>query len=228
MQSLSFLPPEIARERLVRKLSGMGIVDQRVLDAINSVPRHLFVDEGFSHKAYEDITLPIDYNQTISQPYIVALMTQLLDIQSNMKVLEIGTGTGYQTAVLSCFTNRLFTIERIKELSFKARNLFQTLGLRNIVGKYGDGTQGWQAYAPFDRIIVTAGAPAVPSELLKQLAPEGKLLIPTGDRENQKLELYHKRTTQIERKTYNDVLFVPLVGKDGWQSEQEGITSEQY
>ncbi len=226
MSGLNFLSPSVARERLARKLSEQGIHNPQVLEAVRTVPRHLFVDGGFSHRAYEDTTLPIDQNQTISQPYIVALMTQLLDIQPNMKVLEIGTGSGYQTAILSQFTKRLFTIERIKELSFKARKLFDQLNLKNVVAKYGDGTQGWEAYAPFDRIIVTAGAPVVPQALLNQLAPEGKLLIPTGEREQQRLELYHHRTTRIERQLFNDVLFVPLIGREGWRDAEDGLNEQ--
>ncbi|ERP39135.1 protein-L-isoaspartate O-methyltransferase [Chitinivibrio alkaliphilus ACht1] len=220
MDSFHFLPPDVARGRLVRKLRTKGITNEQVLHAIESVPRHAFVDPGLSHKAYEDITLPIDHNQTISQPFIVALMTQLLDVQPDMKVLEIGTGSGYQSAVLRYFTHRLFTVERIKELSFKARDAFTRCGIKNIICKYGDGTCGWPHYAPFDRIIVTAGAPAVPTRLLQQLTPEGILVIPTGDRENQRLEVYKKRPDRIERTTYTDVVFVPLIGEQGWKERE--------
>ncbi|MGM0443771.1 MAG: protein-L-isoaspartate(D-aspartate) O-methyltransferase [Fibrobacterota bacterium] len=220
MESLNFLPFEIARKRLVHHLAERGIRNRAVLDAIANTSRHRFVDPGLHHKAYDDVALPIDHDQTISQPYIVALMTELLEMEQNLKVLEIGTGSGYQTAVLNHFTHRLFTVERIKELSFKAREAFRDLGLTNIICKYGDGTQGWAHYAPYDRIIVTAGAPAVPQQLLKQLRMNGIMVIPTGNRENQKLEVYRRRPDRIERRIYENVVFVPLIGKEGWKEKE--------
>ncbi|MGM0460851.1 MAG: protein-L-isoaspartate(D-aspartate) O-methyltransferase [Fibrobacterota bacterium] len=218
MESLNFLPHSVARARLVNNLREKGIEDRDVLAAIQSTPRHLFIDPGLAHKAYDDITLPIDHKQTISQPFIVALMTQLLDIEQGMKVLEIGTGSGYQTAVLHHFTHKLFTVERIQELSFKARAVFKKLNMSNIICKCGDGTQGWPNYAPYDRILVTAGAPAVPSRLLQQLKVGGKLVIPTGDRNVQHLEVYVKTAERIEREIHDAVAFVPLVGRDGWNN----------
>lgn len=212
-----FISPAISQNRLVKQLESRGIHNPAVLAAFLSIPRHHFLDQGLWHKAYEDITLPIGKGQTISQPYIVALMTQLLDLyQSDLKVLEIGTGSGFQTAILSRFTRRLFTVERFRDLSFRAREKLKDLQIVNVAYKVGDGSEGWIEHGPFDRIIVTAGAPVVPQALLKQLAPEGKLLIPTGDRQGQHLELYHRRENCIERSLYDDVLFVPLVGKNGW------------
>jgi protein-L-isoaspartate(D-aspartate) O-methyltransferase len=221
MSTLGYLSHSISREKLVDYLNQKGIVDSTVLEAFKNTPRHRFVDGAFRESAYNDCTFPIGEGQTISQPYIVALMTQTLDIKPGMRILEIGTGSGFQTAILASFTKQLFSVERFTSLSFKARKLLSELGYANIVFKVGDGTLGWQDHAPFDRIIVTAGAPSVPSQLLKQLAPNGKLLIPAGDRNGQHLELYHRLSDRIERRVFEDVLFVPLVGKDGWESEDE-------
>lgn len=208
----------IQQEGLIKELARKPHMNPHVLNCFRTIPRHLFVDAGFQHQAYIDKTLPIGEGQTISQPSIVALMTSLLDLNKpDLKILEIGTGSGFQTAVLSCFTKRLFTIERFANLSAKAQARLNNLGIVNVAYKVGDGTMGWSNHGPYDRIIVTAGAPSVPQTLLRQLAPEGKLLIPTGDRDSQHLELYHLRENQIERQRFENVLFVPLVGAKGWQ-----------
>jgi protein-L-isoaspartate(D-aspartate) O-methyltransferase len=216
-----YLNPEVACEKLIKKLHSKGITDRRVLDAFRKVPRHLFVDGALFDQAYDDNALPIGLGQTISQPYVVALMTQLLDIQDNEKILEIGTGSGFQAAILAQFTNRVYTIERHRELGERSYKLLKKMGYVNIVYKTGDGTKGWPQHTPFNKIIVTAGAPAVPQDLIKQLADNGKLLIPAGDRGVQELELYHKKGDTIEKSTEGTVIFVPLVGKNGWKSKYD-------
>jgi protein-L-isoaspartate(D-aspartate) O-methyltransferase len=212
------LNPKIARSRLANSLREKGIHDTRVLDAIGAVPRHRFVDTGFENQAYDDVALPIGYGQTISQPYVVARMTELLRLQRDEKILEIGTGSGYQAAMLAHFSKRVYTIERNETLARKAKQTLQQLGYVNVVCKNGDGTRGWAAYAPFDRIIVTAGAPCVPDQLQKQLATGGRLVIPAGDRSMQTIEIYDKHDDGHVEKTEGDhVVFVPLVGQNGWQ-----------
>ncbi len=213
----SYLKPEIACEKLLKKLHVKGISDRRVLDAFRKVPRHRFVDKALFDQAYDDNALPIGLGQTISQPYVVALMTQLLELKENEKILEIGTGSGFQAAILAQFSMRVYTIERHRELGERSRRLLRELGYHNIVFKIGDGTQGWPQHAPFDKIIVTAGAPVVPRELTQQLAVGGKLLIPAGNRQVQELELYHRRENSIEKSTEGSVLFVPLIGQSGWE-----------
>jgi protein-L-isoaspartate(D-aspartate) O-methyltransferase len=215
--SQSFLSPEIARESLIKKLRAKNITDERVLDAFRKVPRHLFVDGAMYAQAYDDNALPIGMGQTISQPYVVALMTQLLRLNPDEKILEIGTGSGFQSAILAQFSRRVYTIERLRDLGDKARKLLRSMGYENIVFKVGDGTRGWPQNAPFDKIIVTAGAPVVPEELLKQLADNGRLLIPCGERGYQELELYEKKGGKIEKSLNGGVIFVPLVGHNGWE-----------
>ncbi|HMD68240.1 MAG TPA: protein-L-isoaspartate(D-aspartate) O-methyltransferase [Chitinivibrionales bacterium] len=210
------LKPEIAAERLVKKLREKGITDETVLDAFRKVPRHLFVDSMLYAQAYDDNALPIGEGQTISQPYVVALMTQLLRLGRDQKILEIGTGSGFQTAVLAQFSRRVYTIERNRELGALALKRLRDMGYENIVFKVGDGTRGWVQHAPFDRIIVTAGAPAIPLELSDQLAVGGRMIIPTGDRNVQDLEVYDKRETSVEKSTAGSVVFVPLIGEKGW------------
>lgn len=210
------LKPEIAAERLVKKLRDKGITDESVLDAFRKVPRHLFVDSMLYAQAYDDNALPIGEGQTISQPYVVALMTQLLRLGRDQKILEIGTGSGFQTAVLAQFSRRVYTIERNRELGALALKRLRDMGYENIVFKVGDGTRGWVQHAPFDRIIVTAGAPAIPQELSDQLAVGGRMIIPTGDRNVQDLEVYDKRETGVEKTTAGSVVFVPLIGEKGW------------
>lgn len=214
-----YLKPEIACEKLIKKLRVKGITDDNVLDAFRMVPRHLFVDEALFEQAYDDNALPIGLGQTISQPYIVALMTQLLDLKKdgNEKILEIGTGSGFQAAILAQFSRRVYTIERNRELGERARKKLRKMGYENIVFKIGDGTRGWPQHGPFDKIIVTAGAPSVPQELIDQLADDGILIIPTGDKCVQVLEIYHKKENNIEKSSAGDVVFVPLIGQNGWK-----------
>jgi protein-L-isoaspartate(D-aspartate) O-methyltransferase len=210
------LKPEIAAERLVKKLREKGITDETVLDAFRKVPRHLFVDTMLYAQAYDDNALPIGEGQTISQPYVVAFMTQLLRLGRDQKILEVGTGSGFQTAILAQFSRRVYTIERNRDLGALALKRLRGMGYENVVFKVGDGTRGWVQHAPFDRIIVTAGAPAIPQELADQLAVGGRMIIPTGDRSVQDLEVYDKRETGVEKTTAGSVVFVPLIGEKGW------------
>ncbi|MGD9662207.1 MAG: protein-L-isoaspartate(D-aspartate) O-methyltransferase, partial [Porticoccaceae bacterium] len=203
------------RERLIQSLQEQGIENQKVLDAMRLVPRHIFLDEALAHRAYENTALPIGYSQTISQPYIVALMTQLvLAWGPRQKVLEIGTGSGYQAAILSHLVDKVYTVERIKPLLMKARERFRLLGLRNIISGHSDGGEGWGQYAPYDAIISTAAPQQVPEELLHQLAPNGILVIPVGPDNNQELRVIHRmgETSNFEEEVITRVRFVPLLG----------------
>lgn len=203
------------RERLVQRLKDQGITDQKVLDVIRMTPRHLFLDEALSHRAYEDTALPIGHSQTISQPYIVALMTQILLSRGPLKrVLEIGTGSGYQAAVLAQLVDEVYSVERIKPLLLKARNLFRELRLRNIISAHSDGGVGWPEYAPYDGIIATAAPERVPEELLYQLAPDGLLVIPVGVGGDQELRVIYRLgdTQEFEEEVVERVRFVPLLG----------------
>ncbi len=203
------------RERLVQRLKDQGITSQKVLDVIRVTPRHLFLDEALSHRAYEDTALPIGHAQTISQPYIVALMTQILLSRGPLKrVLEIGTGSGYQAAVLAQLVDEVYSVERIKPLLIKARNLFRQLRLRNIVTAHSDGGVGWPENAPYDGIIATAAPEQVPDELLYQLAPDGLLVIPVGTGEHQELRVISRLgdTQKFEEEVVEQVRFVPLLG----------------
>ena len=216
---VKYLKPEIACEKLIKTLRAKGINDEDVLDAFRKVPRHLFIDEALFEQAYDDNALPIGLGQTISQPFIVALMTQSLKLKkgANEKMLEIGTGSGFQAAILAQFSQRVYTIERNRELSERARKKLRKMGYENIVFKIGDGTRGWQQHGPFDKIIVTAGAPSVPQELIDQLADGGIMIIPAGDKWVQDLEIYHKKEKNIEKSSAGDVIFVPLIGQHGWE-----------
>lgn len=203
------------RERLVQRLKDQGITNQKVLDVIRVTPRHLFLDEALSHRAYEDTALPIGHAQTISQPYIVALMTQILLSRGPLKrVLEIGTGSGYQAAVLAQLVDEVYSVERIKPLLIKARNLFRQLRLRNIVTAHSDGGVGWPENAPYDGIIATAAPEQVPDELLYQLAPDGLLVIPVGTGESQELRVISRQgdSQKFEEEVVERVRFVPLLG----------------
>jgi len=203
------------RERLVQRLRDQGITSQKVLDVIRVTPRHLFLDEALSHRAYEDTALPIGHAQTISQPYIVALMTQILLSRGPLKrVLEIGTGSGYQAAVLAQLVDEVYSVERIKPLLIKARNLFRQLRLRNIVTAHSDGGVGWPENAPYDGIIATAAPEQVPDELLYQLAPDGLLVIPVGTGEHQELRVISRLgdSQKFEEEVIERVRFVPLLG----------------
>jgi len=213
---MNFMKPEIGSKKLIKKLREKGITDERVLEAFRKVPRHLFVDGAMYAQAYDDHALPIGNGQTISQPSIVALMTQLLKLDKDDKILEIGTGSGFQTAILSQFSRRVFTIERHRELGDMSRKRLREMGYQNVVFKVGDGTKGWPGNAPFDRIIVTAGAPAVPSTYLKQLADGGIMVIPHGDQGVQTLDVYKKGPEGVSVESVCNVVFVPLIGRHGW------------
>ena len=216
----------LARERMVRDLAAKrGIRDPRVLEAMRRVPRHLFVKEGtLPHLAYADRALSIGEQQTISQPSIVARMTERLEVTPESSVLEIGTGSGYQTAVLALLARRVFSLERVAPLARGAIARLRELGLeKNVKIQIFDGTVGWSDVAPFDRILVTAAAPKVPDPLLDQLAPGGILVVPEGTRERQRLAVYRKDARgEIERQVGEEVAFVPLVGRHGWKTEPAG------
>ncbi len=204
------------RRRLVEQLQEQGIRDLSVLKAIDETPRHLFVPQAVRHRAYEDSALPIGNSQTISQPSIHARYLELLHLTGTEKVLEIGTGSGYQTVLLSHLAAQVFSIERVAPLLEGARAIIQQLGARNISLLLGDGTLGWRQYAPYDAILVSAAAPEVPQSYVEQLADGGRLLIPLGDRGEQVLYLMVKRGEQLERTEIAPVRFVPLVGKHSW------------
>jgi protein-L-isoaspartate(D-aspartate) O-methyltransferase len=200
------------RDRLVARLREQGIVNPEVLERIRSVPRHLFVDEALASRAYEDTALPIGHGQTISQPYIVALMTQsLLEAGKPRKVLEVGTGCGYQSAVLAPLVTNLYSVERIAALQSKARQVMRDLRIANVYMKHGDGFEGWAAYAPFDGIIVAAASYAVPPALLEQLADGGRLVMPVGNDREQQLLRITRRGERYEREVLGPVTFVPLL-----------------
>lgn len=199
------------------QLVSRGIRDPRVLEAMGKVPRHLFVDEALQDQAYNDYPLPIGEKQTISQPYIVALMTEILELKGTEKVLEIGTGSGYQAAVLAELAERVFTVERIPSLAHRANQILKKLGYKNIVTRVSDGTMGWPDEAPFDGIIVTAGAPRIPQPLIDQLAMNGRLVIPMGDHLSQELILVERVREGIRKTNLGGVRFVNLVGKWGWE-----------
>jgi protein-L-isoaspartate(D-aspartate) O-methyltransferase len=200
------------RERLVQRLRDSGIKNATVLDRIRAVPRHLFVDEALSSRAYEDVSLPIGFNQTISQPWIVARMTEaLLDGPPLTSVLEVGTGCGYQTAVLAPLVGKLYTIERIAPLLDRARERLKQLDIRNVRTKHGDGAQGWQMYAPFDGILVAAAPHAIPEALLAQLAVGGRMIVPVGAEGQQELIRIVRREDKLERHKLGAVAFVPLI-----------------
>ena len=204
------------QNKMIERLQEMGISDQNVLEAMRRVPRHMFVRQGLEHQSYDEKALPIGFDQTISHPYTVAVMTQALDIKKNDKILEIGTGSGYQAAVLCEMGAQVFTVEKIPELGQNADRMLRSLGYHYAL-RIGDGTLGWQNYAPYNAIIVTAGAPVIPENLMTQLKPEGRLLIPVGTQQEQVLTL-HIRTEDGYRKFELEKLrFVPLVGKQGWK-----------
>ncbi len=205
---------------LVNSLREKGIKDEKVLDAMMRLPREEFLDPASIAIAYEDNALPIGYNQTISQPYTVAYMTSKLEIMKGDKVLEIGTGSGYQSALIYLIGARVFTIERIHELYSKAKDLFDRLGY-TINMRFGDGSIGWNEFTPYDGIIVTAAAPEVPKTLLNQLIVGGRMIVPVGNRDTQKMYII-KKVAEKEYKTETTDLFkfVPLIGKEGWSEQQ--------
>ena len=200
------------RDRLVRRLRQKGIRNEKILDVIANTPRHLFVDEALASRAYEDTALPIGYAQTISQPFVVALMTDLVLQDHPQKVLEIGTGSGYQAAVLAPLVEKVYTVERIEPLATQARQRFRKLGIRNVRASYSDGTEGLPEFAPYDAIITTAAAEAIPEALLEQLSPEGgRLIIPLGGRMHQNLTVVSRNGDEYEREELDPVVFVPLL-----------------
>lgn len=211
---------EIARKRMVQEqIIARGISSPRVIETLLKIPRHLFVQEAMADQAYNDGALPIGEKQTISQPYMVALMSELLELKPQDHVLEIGTGSGYQTAVLASLCRRVWTIERIRPLAMQARKVLDALHLLNVNIKVGDGTLGWPEEAPFDAILVTAGAPAVPEALAQQLAPGGRLVIPVGDAANQTILRIRKQADgSLTSETGVGCRFVPLIGQQGWQT----------
>jgi protein-L-isoaspartate(D-aspartate) O-methyltransferase len=200
------------RDRLVQRLREQGIANLAVLERIRNVPRHIFVDEALGSRAYEDTALPIGFGQTISQPYIVARMTEaLLEGVTMDKVLEVGTGCGYQTAVLAPLVKQLYTIERIEPLLARARERLKELGIRNVRFRHGDGTVGWKAHAPFDGILVAAAPLTVPEALLKQLKVGGRVIVPLGPEGEQQLVRLTRREQRVDRELLGPVAFVPLL-----------------
>lgn len=207
----------LARQTMVEEqLKGRGIKDQRVLDAFLEVPRHKFVEEYMKYKAYDDYPLSIGYGQTISQPYMVAIMTETLSPKPGETILEIGTGSGYQAAILSRLCSAVYTIERISALASRARKLLDELGYFNVHISVGDGTMGLPQHAPYDGIIVTAGAPHVPEALMAQLNEDGRLVIPIGDQSIQDLKRITKTKDGVKEESMGGCRFVKLIGKNGW------------
>lgn len=201
------------RDRLIQRLRQEGIKNEAVLEVILNTPRHIFVDEALAHRAYEDTALPIGYNQTLSQPYIVARMTEALLANGPVKrVLEVGTGSGYQTAILAQLVEQVFSVERILPLQEQARERMNTLGIRNVKMKHADGGMGWPEKSPFDGIIVTAAPRELPAELIEQLGPKGRLVIPVGPDSLQELVLVTKNSDEVKREILEPVRFVPLLG----------------
>lgn len=203
----------MVREQLIPR----GISDEKVLEAFRKVERHCFVVPELQSTSYEDYPLPIGERQTISQPYMVGLMTQCLGLKGNEKILEIGTGSGYQAAILASIVKEVYSVERIEPLAETARRILKGLGYNNVKTKVGDGTLGWKEYAPYDGIIVTAGAPKIPDTYIDQLNIGGRLVIPTGEMFSQVLAVVEKKATGIETSNVCGCVFVPLVGKEGWK-----------
>lgn len=202
---------------VAKQIESRGVTDAYVLAALLKVPRHLFVGEALMEQAYGDFPLPIGEQQTISQPYIVAEMTQALELKTDDRVLEIGTGSGYQAAILAEIAFRVYSIERIYSLFVKARNLFDRLRYHNIVTKYSDGTSGWADESPFDAIIVTAGAPRIPEVLIDQLAMGGRMILPVGNHHSQELIKLYKDKKGVQKTNLGGCRFVKLVGEHGWR-----------
>ena len=212
-------PYSVARRRMIdMQLVARGIRSEKVLQVMRQLPRHYFVDPGMAAQAYGDYPVAIGAGQTISQPYIVALMTEALELKGDEKVLEIGTGCGYQTAVLASLAKQIYTIERIKTLGLGARRVLKQLHFRNIVMRVGDGTNGWQEAQPFDAILAAAGSPEIPAPLVAQLGENGKLVIPVGTNEAQSLLRIRKHNGQVITENLGPCRFVKLVGRHGWQT----------
>jgi protein-L-isoaspartate(D-aspartate) O-methyltransferase len=212
------------RKKMVdSQIRSRGVRDERVLRAMEKIPRHLFIDEGLIGQAYNDNPLPIGEKQTISQPYIVALMTEALELKGREKVLELGTGSGYEAAILAELADRVFTIERIASLAQKARKLLESLNYYNVVIRVGDGTYGWREESPFDAIAVSAGSPSIPRMLVEQLAIGGRLVIPVGGRYSQsliKLTRLSENPDDVKKEDLGGCRFVSLIGEHGWKVEQ--------
>jgi protein-L-isoaspartate(D-aspartate) O-methyltransferase len=211
--------PKTRLRMVEEQIISRGIKDPKLIEAMKKVPRHLFVEEALQSQAYNDHPLPIGEKQTISQPYMVALMTEALQLTGKAKVLEIGTGSGYQTAVLAEISEKVFSIERIRSLAIKARKLLYELGYFNVEIKIFDGTFGWVEEAPFDAIMVTAGAPDIPQPLVDQLAMGGRLVIPLGDPSIQDLIRIIKTEEGIKKEDLGGCRFVKLIGRYGWDNE---------
>jgi protein-L-isoaspartate(D-aspartate) O-methyltransferase len=205
------------RREMIQLLIDRGISDNRVLAAMTKVPRHLFVQEAFVNRAYDDCALPIGYSQTISQPFTVAFMTEALRVKESDKILEIGTGSGYQAAILAEMKARVFTIERNHQLLHDARGRLDRLGY-HVAARAGDGTLGWSEYKPYQGILVTAGAPTIPQPLLDQLDEGGRLVIPIGGLDEQKLHIIEKQGEKFQTREIHGFKFVPLIGKRGWSN----------
>lgn len=209
------------RERMVEnQIRSRGIKDERVLDAMATIPRHVFVPSENRHLAYADAPLPIGHRQTISQPFIVALMTELLDLDGDETVLEVGTGSGYQAAILGRLAKRVYSLERIPELAEHARGILRALKVDNVEVLVADGSQGLPEHAPFEGIMVTAAAPRVPVPLKEQLADGGRLVLPVGEQAGQILECWERQGDDFRRDRVAPVAFVPLVGEHGWDSDE--------
>ena len=206
------------RDRMVaEQLIPRGISDKKVIEAFRKVERHEFVARELQDAAYADHPLPIGEGQTISQPYMVALMTESLDLKGDEKILEIGTGSGYQAAILACIVKEVYSVERVEVLAKRAEALLKSLGYNNVKIKVGDGTLGWKEYAPYDGIIVTAAAPKIPDTYIGELNIGGRLVIPAGERFSQILTVVEKKADGIQAREVCGCVFVPLVGKDGWK-----------
>jgi protein-L-isoaspartate(D-aspartate) O-methyltransferase len=205
------------RSRLVETLQQKGIRDLAVLRAVGTVPRHLFVPESVRHRAYDDVALPIGGGQTISQPWVQARYLELAALSGRERVLEVGAGSGYQTALLALLADAVFAVERISSLAQSARAALEAAGLRNVTVLVGDGTLGWRPFAPYDAILVAAASPEIPAPLMEQLAPGGRLIIPLGDRHNQVLTLAQRVDDEVRTSTVADVRFVPLLGEFGFR-----------
>ncbi len=213
---------DAARERLIETMRDRGINDLAILQAFSRVPRHAFVPEAVRHRAYEDNPVPIGFGQTASQPSLQALYMQRLGIEPHHRVLEVGTGSGYQTAVLAILGGHVYSVERIAGLSQRARRALDDMRLNNVALVVGDGTLGWAKYAPYDRILVGAGSPTVPQALVDQLAPDGAMAIPIGDRDTQTLRIVRKTAQGVESEDVTECTFVPLVGRFAWAEGGEG------
>jgi protein-L-isoaspartate(D-aspartate) O-methyltransferase len=207
------------RGHLVETLQGKGVRDLAVLRAVRMVPRHLFVPGSVRHRAYDDVALPIGSGQTISQPYVQARYLELVGLSGRERVLEVGTGSGYQTALLALLCESVFSVERVPGLAQGARAALEAAGIHNAIVLVGDGTLGWRPFAPYDAILVAAASPEIPAPLVEQLAPGGRMVIPLGDRAGQTLTVVQRQGDEIRTSTVADVRFVPLLGQFGFSNE---------